>query len=92
MKYMNFVKFCKKCIGRQKMSLLANLKSMISDGVDGSISSKRVITVMATFLVALAFVLNLFWDLDVDANMYDSMMMIVVAGLGTTVAEKFAKK
>jgi hypothetical protein len=75
-----------------KMNLLANLKSMISDGVDGSISSKRVITVMATFLVALAFVLNLFWDLDVDANMYDSMMMIVVAGLGTTVAEKFAKK
>jgi hypothetical protein len=74
------------------MSLLANLKSMVSDGVDGSISSKRVITVMATFLVALAFVLNLFWDLDVDANMYDSMMMIVVAGLGTTVAEKFAKK
>ena len=65
---------------------------MISDGVDGSISSKRVITVMATFLVALAYVLNLFWDLDVDANMYDSMMMIVVAGLGTTVAEKFAKK
>lgn len=74
------------------MGILANLKSMISDGVDGSVSSKRVITVMATFLVALAFVLNLFWDLDVDANMYDSMMMIVVAGLGTTVAEKFAKK
>ena len=74
------------------MSLLANLKSMVSDGVDGSISSKRVITVMATFLVALAFVLNLFWDLDVDVNMYDSMMMIVVAGLGTTVAEKFAPK
>lgn len=74
------------------MGILANLKSMISDGVDGSVSSKRVITVMATFLVALAFVLNLFWDFDVDANMYDSMMMIVVAGLGTTVAEKFAKK
>lgn len=47
---------------------------------------------MATSLVALAFVLNLFWDLDVDQNMYDSMMMIVIAGLGTTVAEKFAKK
>lgn len=74
------------------MGILANLKSMLSDGVDGSISSKRVITIMATFLVALAFVLNLFWDLDVDQNMYDSMMMIVIAGLGTTVAEKFAKK
>jgi len=74
------------------MSLLAGLRSMISDGADGSVSSKRVITVMATFLVALAFVLNLFWDLTIDQNMYDSMMMIVIAGLGTTVAEKFAKK
>ena len=74
------------------MDILGNIKSMLADGTNGSISSKRVITVMATFLVALAFVLNLFWDLDVDANMYDSMMMIVVAGLGTTVAEKFAKK
>jgi hypothetical protein len=30
--------------------------------------------------------------MTVDKNMYDSMMMIVIAGLGTTVAEKFAKK
>ena len=74
------------------MNLLENLKSMLSDGVNGSISSKRVITFLATFLVALAFVLNLFWDLTVEQFMYDSMMMIVVAGLGTTVAEKFAKK
>ena len=74
------------------MNLLINIKSMLSDGVNGSISSKRVITFLATFLVALAFVLNLFWDLTVEQFMYDSMMMIVVAGLGTTVAEKFAKK
>ena len=74
------------------MNLLENLKSMLSDGVNGSVSSKRVITFLATFLVALAFVLNLFWDLTVEQFMYDSMMMIVVAGLGTTVAEKFAKK
>jgi len=65
---------------------------MLSDGVNGSVSSKRVITFLATFLVALAFVLNLFLDLTVEQFMYDSMMMIVVAGLGTTVAEKFAKK
>ena len=74
------------------MNLLENIRSMLSDGVNGSISSKRVITFLATFLVALAFVLNLFWDLTVEQFMYDSMMMIVVAGLGTTVAEKFAKK
>jgi hypothetical protein len=61
------------------MNLLENLKSMLSDGVNGSVSSKRVITFLATFLVALAFVLNLFWS-------------FTVAGLGTTVAEKFAKK
>jgi hypothetical protein len=74
------------------MNLFANLKSMLSDGENGSVSSKRVITVMATFLVALAFVLNLFWGFVVEKFMYDSMMMIVLGGLGTTVAEKFAPK
>jgi len=74
------------------MDILGSIKSMLSDGVNGSVSSKRVITFLATFLVALAFVLNLFLDLTVEQFMYDSMMMIVVAGLGTTVAEKFAKK
>jgi hypothetical protein len=74
------------------MDILGNIKSMLADGVNGSVSSKRVITFIATFLVALAFVLNLFWDFTVEQFMYDSMMMIVVAGLGTTVAEKFAKK
>ncbi len=74
------------------MSLFAGLRSMVADGADGSISSKRVITTLATTLVALAFLLNLFMGMTVDKNMYDSMMMIVIAGLGTTVAEKFAKK
>lgn len=74
------------------MNLLSGLRSMIADGADGSVSSKRVITVMATILVALAFLLNLFCGMTVDKNMYDSMMMIVIAGLGTTVVEKFAPK
>ena len=74
------------------MSLFAGLRSMVADGADGSVSSKRVITTLATALVALAFLLNLFMGMTVDKNMYDSMMMIVIAGLGTTVDEKFAKK
>lgn len=74
------------------MDILAGLKSMISDGNNGSISSKRVITFLATFLVSLAFLLNMFLKLTVEQYMYDSMMMIVIAGLGTTVAEKFAPK
>lgn len=74
------------------MDILSNLKSMISDGTDGSISSKRVITMLATLLVCTAFIANLYWKLTVEQFMFDSMMMIVVAGLGTTVVEKFAPK
>jgi hypothetical protein len=73
------------------MDIKAAIKSMLADGVNGSVSSKRVITVIATFLVSLAFVLNMFWGLTVEKFMYDSMMMIVIAGLGTTVAEKFSQ-
>jgi len=65
---------------------------MLADGENGSISSKRVITFVATLLVAMAFVANLFWKLTIEEFMYSSMMTIVLAGLGTTVAEKFAPK
>lgn len=65
---------------------------MLADGENGSVSSKRVITFVATLLVAVAFIGNLFWDLTIEEFMYTSMMTIVVAGLGTTVVEKFAPK
>jgi hypothetical protein len=74
------------------MSLLSGFRSMISDGIDGSVSSKRVVTLIALSLVVLAFILNLFWDFTVEEYMYNSMMVIVLGGLGTTVAEKFSKK
>ena len=74
------------------MSFSSNIKSMLADGENGSISSKRVITFVATLLVAMAFVANLFWKLTIEEFMYSSMMTIVLAGLGTTVAEKFAPK
>ena len=74
------------------MSFLSNIKSMLADGENGSISSKRVITFVATLLVALSFVGNLFWKLTIEEFMYSSMMTIILAGLGTTVAEKFAPK
>jgi FtsH-binding integral membrane protein len=65
---------------------------MLADGENGSISSKRVITFVATLLVAIAFIANLFWKLTIEEFMYTSMMTIILAGLGTTVAEKFAPK
>ena len=72
--------------------ILGSLRSMLADGENGSISSKRVITFVATSLVATAFIGNLFWNLTVEEFMFTSMMTIVVAGLGTTVVEKFAPK
>lgn len=72
--------------------ILSNFRSMLADGENGSVSSKRVITFVATLLVAVAFIGNLFWDLTIEEFMYTSMMTIVVAGLGTTVVEKFAPK
>ena len=68
------------------------LNSMLADGVDGSVSSKRVITFLAFILCATAFVSELFWGYKLTPAIFDSMMYIVVAGLGVTASEKFAKK
>lgn len=62
---------------------------MLEDGHNRSISSKRVITLFSFVLCATGFIGNMFFKLTVDANMYNSMMYIVVAGLGFTASEKF---
>lgn len=71
--------------------ILAYLKGIMADS-DGSPSSKRLVTLLCVFLIALGFVANLFWDYDVERFMYDSIMYIVIAGLGIAGAEKFSKK
>ena len=68
------------------------LTSMLKDGVNGNISSKRVVTLSAFLLCALAFVCELLYGLDVKQQTFDSMMYIVIAGLGFTASEKFTKK
>lgn len=75
------------------MNILTNLKGMLADGHDPScLSSKRVITFLATLLVMVAFVANMFWGYKVEEYMYNAMMVIVLGGLSTTVAEKFAPR
>lgn len=75
------------------MNILANIKGMLADGDDSTcLSSKRVITFIATQLVTIAFLANLFFGLKVEEYMYNAMMVIVLGGLSTTVAEKFAPK
>ena len=65
---------------------------MLSDGSDDNISSKRLITLLSFVMCSVAFMVDLFTDFDVKPALFDSMMYIVVAGLGFTASEKFAKK
>lgn len=65
---------------------------MLADGVDGSVSSKRVVTFCAFILCAVGFIANLFWGYKIDDVIYNSMMYIVISGLGFTGLEKFASK
>ena len=68
------------------------LSSMLQDNDNGSVSSKRVITLLAFLLCAIAFMVDLFTEHDAKPALFDSMMYIVVAGLGFTASEKFAKR
>lgn len=56
---------------------------------DPAVSSKRVITFLAFLLCAGAFIAMIF-GYAVDIRLFDSMMYIVIAGLGFTASEKFA--
>jgi hypothetical protein len=67
------------------------ITSMLSDGVNNTISSKRVVTLLAFLLCAGGFV-AMIYGYNVDSKIYDSMMYIVLAGLGFTASEKFASK
>ena len=66
------------------------LSLMLSDGSE--ISHKRVITFAAFILLAVAFLLNLFWDIKVSETLIGVMQGLVFAGFGATTIEKFAKK
>ena len=65
---------------------------MLQDGDNGSVSSKRVITLLAFLMCCIAFMVDLFTVYKAEPHLFDSMMYIVIAGLGFTASEKFAKK
>lgn len=64
--------------------------SMIQDSVDGSVSSRRVVTLVAFILCVVAFIANLFFNMKIDQFIFDSMSYIAMVGLSATVAEKFS--
>ena len=63
------------------------LKCMLSQ--DPAISSKRVVTFLAFLLCASAFIAMILGH-TIDQKLFDSMIYIVIAGLGFTASEKFA--
>lgn len=68
------------------------LKGLLSDGTDDNLSSKRVVTVSAFLLCAIAFIANLFWNYNVDEYLFEGMIYLTMAGLGFTASERFAFK
>jgi len=64
---------------------------MLTDNND-TVSSKRVITFLAFLLCAAAFISETWFGTHIDAPIFNSLMYIVVAGLGFTASEKFAPK
>lgn len=69
-----------------------SLKSMLADGINGTVSSKRVITLAAFIACLVGFFANLFWGFKIDSIAFDAMKYIVIAGLGFTATEKFTPK
>lgn len=68
------------------------LSSLLVDGDNGSVSSKRVVTLLAFVICSVSFMLDQIMGLKADPRLFDAMMYIVVAGLGFTASEKFAPK
>ena len=64
---------------------------MLSDNNE-IISSKRVITFLTFLLCAAAFISETWFATKIDLPVFNSLMYIVIAGLGFTASEKFAPK
>ena len=64
---------------------------MLSDCINNTVSSKRVVTLLAFLMCAGGFI-AMVCGYPLDSKIFDSMMYIVIAGLGFTASEKFTKK
>ena len=67
------------------------LNSMLQDGIDQSVSSKRVVTFIAFLLCAGGFIADIV-GYKMTPAIFEAMMYIVIAGLGFTASEKFSSK
>lgn len=70
--------------------MLQIMREILSD--DGSLSSKRVVSFLAFIAMIVSYFVDQFTTHSVKPDLFDSLMWIVIAGLGITGVEKFAKK
>jgi hypothetical protein len=61
-------------------------------GVDENPSSKRTITFIAFLLVAVAFLVNIFFEIPIKQFIFEGMLWLTAAGLGFTTLDHFKKK
>jgi len=71
--------------------IVSYIKGIMEDP-NGSPSSKRLVVLLCTVLMATAFIANLFWKFTVEEFMFNAIMYIVIGGMGITGVEKFAPK
>jgi len=68
------------------------LSKMLSGEGENNPSSKRMITFLAFILLATGFIAEMFFEKKVNPHTFDTMMYIVIGGLGFTASEKFVTK
>ena len=68
------------------------LAKMLSGEGENNPSSKRMITFLAFLLIATGFIAEMFFEKRVNPQTFDTMMYIVLGGLGFTASEKFVSK
>jgi len=59
-------------------------------GLDGQVSSKRMITFIAFICVTIAFLVNVFMEVHLEEHIFDGMLYLVMAGMGFSSFEKFS--
>jgi len=70
--------------------MLQNIKEMLSDG--NTLSSKRVIAFLTFLVIAVSYFVDQFTEFKITKDLFDSLMWIVIGGMGITGVEKFAPK
>lgn len=73
---------------------MSQIKNFVAECLNsnGKISSKRVITSIATLVWIICVLTELFSEKALSNNTMDVILYIIGIGIGATASEKFAKK